>query len=372
MKKNRRIALAAAMALLLTVAFPLSAGAEVQRTVITAPSSEVPMVADAALYRGIVVEAAQGEGSEITFTLRQAEGTNYGSRELVFRTGESTYLGCDADEIQVGAYLEVAYGGVSQIYDFQEALTVKKLTDASLSVFNGQFVSTQGDSGSLLLKDLKTGNEMIFHISDNTQVYLDRGKLKAGDKVNVYFSGASTRSIPPQATALEIRAYADTAVYRGIISGRRTQDGGEILTLKRAAGTDFADSQEVLVTQGTNANAPLGEIKNGDYVEVLFERSTGIPFADSLKKLNTPEMCVSSVVLKSVTQKTDKPGYGSILVTNLDNSGEVVYHYGPETVFKKELSTLKAGDQLSIYHRSIFALSLPPQGSALEISNYKK
>ena len=49
----------------------------------------------------------------------------------------------------------------------------------------------------------------------------------------------------------------------------------------------------------------------------------------------------------------------------------MIFHYNAYTDFTQGVESLEPGDQLSIYHRGVATLSIPPQGSALEISPYK-
>ena len=51
-------------------------------------------------------------------------------------------------------------------------------------------------------------DEILFHIGESTQVYVDT--IEEGTKLSVFFSGAVTLSLPGQATALEVAPYAVT------------------------------------------------------------------------------------------------------------------------------------------------------------------
>lgn len=174
------------------------------------------VVADAAMYRGTVtaVEEVEEAGSNLLLvTLKSETGTGYTPAVFSVYITADTRLSFEKEKLEPGAYLEAYYGappaGEQKIAN---AIAVNLLTPAELSVYNGELVDMQkrDDGGvSLLLKPLLgEGMEALFHISEDTSVFLNLDELKKGDKLNIYFSGAATFSIPPQSTALELRRYA--------------------------------------------------------------------------------------------------------------------------------------------------------------------
>lgn len=182
----------------------------------------IGMVADAAMYRGEVTKL-EAEGKNTVMTLRQVQGTNFGSPTLTVRISPDTKQDLSGQELTTGAYVEVFYGvawgpetqqaPLSQ--QTHEAISVKLLTPAQFAVFNGEVTEVLGQEYgagtrmSLLMKPIGGGEEVVFHISDETQIYMDESDLKPGARLNLFTTGARTMSIPAQGSALEIRPYYD-------------------------------------------------------------------------------------------------------------------------------------------------------------------
>jgi hypothetical protein len=172
--------------------------------------------ADAAMYRGIITSVVTGKDGLTTLTLKQVSGTDFGAGALKVVWDESTKTDLKPDDLADGNYIEVFYGR-SPNADMPEkavAISLKKLPDADLSIFNGTIIDISRDKknkelGSLTLKALDGEQEIVFNYGPETQIYLDADALKNGDKLNVFFSGATTNSLPPRAYALEIRPYAE-------------------------------------------------------------------------------------------------------------------------------------------------------------------
>lgn len=61
-------------------------------------------------------------------------------------------------------------------------------------------IINKNNKRSLLIKDEK-GTEYIFHINEQT-VVLAFEKLKEGQRVDIFYNGILTRSIPPQGNAI--------------------------------------------------------------------------------------------------------------------------------------------------------------------------
>ena len=171
-------------------------------------SSDAPpriQIADAALYRGSILKI---EGNNLV--VEQCEGRNYGEPQITFMIDENT----DLTAYKTGDYVEVYYGALQESAPAQaNAIALNKISDtAAEAVFNGEITkvvrSDSGDIESLELKSISNSeNTIVFHISAETQFYLNAKDLKEGDKISVYFGGALTKSIPPQGTALEVSPY---------------------------------------------------------------------------------------------------------------------------------------------------------------------
>lgn len=317
--------------------------------------------ADSSMYRGTVVELYE-DGDIISFTLEQETGTNFGAPRIQVEAPASRAAG-----IETGDYIEIFYGASIRNQEAVQAIAVRELTDASLSNYNGEVVSIDRDRKTILCRGLETDSETIFRYTDNTQLYLDLDSLEPGDKINIYHSGMMTRSIPPQGNALEIRRYADTRIYRGTITAISGDGDTRTVLLQRAAGTDFADSIQVTTGRGTFLN---GNLSVGDYAEVLCDRSEE-PFAYSIEILLPPESCVYNCTLVEKIYERSDGQEGSLTVSGMSDGETMIFHYNAYTDFTQGVESLEPGDQLSIYHRGVATLSIPPQGSALEISPYK-
>lgn len=158
-----------------------------------------PVVADAALYRGTVTKTS---GQQLT--VEQYDGRDYGEVVIVFTLPEEV-----ENTFQEGEYVEIYYGALNESAPAQaDAISVNKLADQAESVVtNGTIkevtTSEDGTVTDLLLTD-SNGQEVVFHISESTQIYMNAEDLKEGTEISVLHSGAFTMSLPPQGNALEI------------------------------------------------------------------------------------------------------------------------------------------------------------------------
>ena len=158
-----------------------------------------PVVADAALYRGTVTETS---GQQLT--VEQYDGRDYGEVVIVFTLPEEV-----ENAFQEGEYVEIYYGALKELAPAQaDAISVNKLADQAESVVTNGTIKevTTGEDGTvtdLLLTD-SNGQEVVFHISESTQIYMNAEDLKEGTEISVLHSGAFTMSLPPQGNALEI------------------------------------------------------------------------------------------------------------------------------------------------------------------------
>ena len=178
-------------------------------------NSEKVYVADAAMFRGAIVSVEDSEDGKL-ITLEQAEGTDFGAPKLKFQFTEDTTCSFEESKLTDGAYLEVFYGlAEGQSIDPEQtysAIGANIYAEAEMVNFNGTLKEYKPsedneNEGSLMMEDLKTGEEVIFHYAEETNFYLDIDQLKQGDQLNIFHSGAYTRSLPPQGSALEVRNY---------------------------------------------------------------------------------------------------------------------------------------------------------------------
>lgn len=173
-------------------------------------TEELPMadekvyVADAAIYRGTATPLEDG-----TFSLEQVEGTDFGATTMKFSVSDLT---TGATDITEGNYLEVFYGrpmeGEFDSTITQEAIGMNDLGIADMVNFNGKVTAIQKEDDiitSITLLELITDQEVVFNVSEETQLYFAVDDLKEGDLLNIYHKGMMTRSLPPQGIPLEIR-----------------------------------------------------------------------------------------------------------------------------------------------------------------------
>lgn len=180
------------------------------------PTNEIlPPVADAVLYRGVVESVETKDGVTIV-KLAQAAGTDFGKPTLTVTLESVTRRGFVGAEPVVGDYLEVYYSATvgQPTTDTMAAIQVSLLPATDTCLYNGVVAEITAESdkegyGDMMLTALTDSNEIVFHYTPETRFYLDFSALKAGDKVNIFFNGVTTRSIPPQATALEVCPYAE-------------------------------------------------------------------------------------------------------------------------------------------------------------------
>ena len=175
-----------------------------------AAESQLQVVADTTLYRGTVTAV-----SDHQLTVEQHDGRNYGEPEIIF-----TLPGSGATGFQKGDYVEIYYGDLRETAPAQaEAISAEKLADKVEKVVTNGTVQEvlEGENGviaDLLLID-SNGQEILFHISEETQIYMD---IIPGEKISVLHDDVFTLSLPPQGNAREIslwryqREIADTQV----------------------------------------------------------------------------------------------------------------------------------------------------------------
>ncbi len=163
---------------------------------------EPPM--DTAMYRG-VIESISEEGGNTILQLKQVDGTDFGAPELKAVINADSKMSVKISELEVGNYVEVYFGGV--ISEQVNVIVLNKLTDAELSVFTGKVseLNQESDTSGSMMVTAADEREILFSYDESTKLYLNIPDLKDGDTVNIFFSGATTMSIPPQAFAMEIR-----------------------------------------------------------------------------------------------------------------------------------------------------------------------
>lgn len=158
------------------------------------------------LYRGIIQKITRQENGCL-LTLERAEGTNYGAKTLMVELPNSARRNFTSSSLEKGRYLEIFYEDPADKKDARvEASAANLLPDADICIFNGAFVGYD-TNGSLVMRRHGEEGVTIFHLSDATKLLTQEKTLKEDQELSIFFSGAMTRSLPPQATAKEIRDY---------------------------------------------------------------------------------------------------------------------------------------------------------------------
>lgn len=168
---------------------------------------------------------------------------------------------------------------------------------------------------------------------------------------------------------------ADSAMYRGTITAMEETDKGTLVTLKQADGTDFgAATQKFLITQDTQTSFEEEMLVNNAYLEVYYNGGSQEEISSVIAAniYEAAEMVNFNGTLKEVLKNPDRPKEGQLVMTDMTTNEEILFHYDNNggTQFYLNFEELKPGDQLNIFHKGMFTLSLPPQGIAVEVRPY--
>lgn len=241
--KNRKLCVA-----VLTCAFILSFGA-VQAAAL--PAGAAPLsggvvkgVAETktnvSSVKGTVEDFAVDEQGRTVWLLRQ-DGAPAGSAPVQITVTEKTQIEGDAniangDVVYVEYRENKAKSQVSQKrtsllnpkvpasqYQSQNVLlaqTVRKETPVPENIFYGEVLEIlpggYGVDGSFRMQEItdtpETAQEIVFHYGSETESALELKDVKVGDRFDVVYNGALTRSLPPQGFAQAILAHDAPAV----------------------------------------------------------------------------------------------------------------------------------------------------------------
>lgn len=177
------------------------------------PISQNIVVADAAMYRGVISEMKTTDG-KTTMILSQAQGRDFGAPLLQIVFDENTKFSGDKAALKDGDYIEVYYGRPGAIDTTKPygVLAVNTLPPVEMCIYNGTVVSIDTENSSILMKAMDGDMEYVFNFNDTTQFYMNKDDIKAGDTLHIYHNPASTRSMPPQSFAYEISVFKDVAL----------------------------------------------------------------------------------------------------------------------------------------------------------------
>lgn len=205
-------------ALLMTLAGcgQASATYSLEQNAMLKPASEQPLLqvrqAQTSVYRGVIDDFVVGDSGKTGWILRQAHGADYGSPTMIIMLDDSTkVLYDDSEQVGNGTYIEATYANLNAD-GTATAISVDTLMNPEMIVYNGTVQSVRKDkdgSGQILMKPLEdSGMDFAFNYSSDTVFTKPLDEISAGTQLSVLHSAASTRSLPPQSFAQDIREYA--------------------------------------------------------------------------------------------------------------------------------------------------------------------
>jgi len=173
------------------------------------------MVSGGALYRGVVTAIEKNENNDTILTLEQAKGTNFGYQSLQVLVNDNTNIVPPTTNLIPEMHVEVQYGAPVDGAPLElptPAISLKPLMSVDALVFNGEVLSVKvgekPNTGTFMLRRIDSeGDDWAYHYNDQTVFYISLDEIKAGDRLNIFTTGIANPSLPPQASALEIRPY---------------------------------------------------------------------------------------------------------------------------------------------------------------------
>lgn len=200
--------------------------AEIPSIADTANAGERLVVADAALFTGVIEDFAVSDDGKTVWMLKGDDG-----KALKAAVDENTKFSFDSSGLGNGARLEVYYSGEG---DVVSAIAANRLdtpdsglvapagnapaVPADAMTYDGIVVSVNiktenGIDGTIEMTNGKGENAYVFNFTkDSTYIGVDLLTVKPGDKLRVIHSQISTRSIPPQSPAFQILPMPENAL----------------------------------------------------------------------------------------------------------------------------------------------------------------
>ncbi|MEG2204432.1 MAG: hypothetical protein RRY21_04645 [Oscillospiraceae bacterium] len=197
----------------------------------------------------------------------------------------------------------------------------------------------------------------------------------SSEAVENTISSVDPASLPEAAS--DKLSVADAALYRGTVCSIESAAGGKAVVLEQAEGTNFgAKSLSFLLTPDSRLSFEDAQLAVGAYLEVYYGRALGQPLDEkavhSVIVANLyPDAAMVNFngTLRAIESTGD--GGGRLTMEEMGTAQEVIFNYdSAHTQFYLNLGELKPGDTLNIFHRGAYAMSMPPQGSPLEVRRY--
>ena len=196
-------------------------------------------------------------------------------------------------------------------------------------------------------------------------------------------------------------AVEDAARYRGILVkiDTETEEDITIYRLERAPGTRYAPGINITLGVNTQVSFHPADLEIGDYLEVYYadcacsppEEGAAPEFRTDLGYLGEDLSQWQTAIAANLLPDADLVNYNGTLlsITETDRGRDLllqnrdtpegaseeerrlhqtVFHLTEHTQLYLNEESLAPGAPLNIYHRGVLTRSIPPQGTALEVT----
>lgn len=147
---------------------------------------------------------------------------------------------------------------------------------ADTSMYSGKVLYVNKDEKrTSILVDTKRG-EYVFHINEDTKINT-KDEINIGDTVDVYFSGAATKSLPPQSTAIAINVYNKNKIddNRIYVEDIETTFGTIKKVMEDQIIIETLNGEYLgIEVNGTTPSNHANPIKVGNFIEVLHKEDS--------------------------------------------------------------------------------------------------
>lgn len=151
---------------------------------------------------------------------------------------------------------------------------------ADVALYKGKIekITKTKDGISILVNKGDTDNRLpeslIFHINENTKLNIDEKNLKIGDNLDIFYSGAVTRSLPGQATAIAInvtKPIKEEYLYEGEIKKVIDSKFGTMISV--VSKNKDSNFEEIIFNINSNTklkNGSSSDLKIGSKIKVVY------------------------------------------------------------------------------------------------------
>lgn len=188
-----------------------------------------------------------------------------------------------------------------------------------------------GEDGSFLLDGISIG-QVLVHTNEETALE-GVPALAAGQYVFVEYSGAVTRSLPPQVTAQKVSCF--------VIEGT-------VKSVDEEGKTALVESEEYSLVQ-VHLPAMEAALDEGDFVAVYFSGIMALSYPAQAGGLKVD-------VYAKETGTVTEIGEGYFMLDA--ETGPIRVNVGEESVLP---GALEAGDEVTVLYNGMMTFSMPPQ-----------